>query len=141
MRVKQQNEAWLEFIQEKYHELINSIPVPFRSVVPSMIPEVGGVYLITTRRSRYEVPYYVGRSQNLRRRIYKNHLMGSIANARLKRYLVGSGECRDVRDAKEFIRSNCSVRWIEENDSRRRGAIEGYAVGLLFPIYGIYQEH
>ena len=67
--------------------------------------------------------------------------MGPIANARLKRYLIGSGECRNVKDAKEFIRSNCNIRWIEEKDSRRRGAIEGYAVGLLFPVYGIYQEH
>lgn len=67
--------------------------------------------------------------------------MGSVANARLKRYLIGSGECRGVADAKEFIKNYCYVRWIEENDSRRRGAIEGYAVGLLFPKYGIYQEH
>ncbi|MFC1927363.1 hypothetical protein ACFLW7_02145 [Chloroflexota bacterium] len=141
MRVKEQNEAWLEFIQERYGALINCTPISFGRIVPSMIPEVGGVYLITTRRSRYEVAYYIGRSKNLRRRIYTNHLMGPIANARLKRYLVGSGECRDVKDAKEFIRNNCSVRWIEENDSRRRGAIEGYCVGLLFPIYGIYQEH
>jgi len=141
MRVKQQNEAWLEFIQGRYDALINCAPISFKSIVPSMIPQVGGVYLITARKSNYEVPYYIGRSMNLRRRIYTNHLMGPIANARLKRYLIGSGECRNVMDAKEFIRSNCSVRWIEEDNSRRRGAIEGYAVGLLFPVYGIYQEH
>jgi len=141
VRVKQQSEAWLKFVQEKYDELVNCAPIPFKSIVPSMIPQVGGVYLITARKSNYEVPYYIGRSMNLRRRIYTNHLMGPIANARLKRYLIGSGECRNVKDAKEFIRSNCNIRWIEEKDSRRRGAIEGYAVGLLFPVYGIYQEH
>ena len=141
MRVKQQSEVWLRFIQDKYDALIKCPSISFKSIVPSMIPQVGGVYLITARKSNYEVPYYIGRSMNLRRRIYTNHLMGPIANARLKRYLVGSGECRDVIDAKEFIRNNCNVRWIEENDSRRRGAIEGYAIGFLFPVYGIYQEH
>ena len=141
MRIKQQNEAWLGFIRDKYNELINCAPISFKDIVPSMIPQVGGVYLITARKSHYEVPYYIGRSMNLRRRIYTNHLMGPVANARLKHYLIGSGECRDVVDAKEFIRNNCSVRWLEEKDSRRRGAIEGYAVGLLFPVYGIYQEH
>ena len=74
-------------------------------------------------------------------RIYKNHLMGPLANARLKRYLIGSGECTDIRDAKEFIRGRCYARWIEESNIRNRGAIEGYTTGLLFPKYGIYEEH
>lgn len=141
MKIKQQNEAWLSFLSEKYEALINSKAISFRELVPSMIPQIEGIYLITARKSRYEVPYYIGRSINLRRRIYTNHLMGSVANARLKRYLIASGECKDVVDAKNFIRNNCNVRWIEESNVRQRGAIEGYAMGLLFPEYGIYQEH
>jgi hypothetical protein len=46
-----------------------------------------------------------------------------------------------MQDAKEFIRQNCLARWIEESDIRTRGAIEEYATGLLFPKYGIYEEH
>ena len=141
MKIKQQNEAWLSFLNEKYESLLDCEPISFKKLVPSMIPQIEGIYLITVRKSRYEVTYYIGRSINLRRRIYTNHLMGPVANARLKRYLIDSGECEDVADAKQFIRNNCSVRWIEESDTRRRGAIEGYAVGLLFPKYGIYQEH
>lgn len=141
MRIKQQSDAWLSFINKKFQELINCNPISFQELKPSKIPEIEGVYLITARKSRYEVPYYIGRSINLRRRIYQNHLMGSLANARLKRYLIGSGECRDIREAKTFIRKNCSIRWIAETDMRRRGAIEGYATGLLFPEYGIYHEH
>ena len=141
MAIKKPTNSWLHFITRRYEELLNSQPIPFQELVPSRIPQVAGVYLITARKSRQEVPYYIGRTINLRRRLYTNHLMGSVANARLKRYLIGSGECRGVADAKEFIKNYCYVRWIEENDSRRRGAIEGYAVGLLFPKYGIYQEH
>lgn len=141
MAIKKPTNSWLHFITRRYEELLSSQPVPFQGLIPSKIPQVAGVYLITARKSRQEVPYYIGRTINLRRRLYTNHLMGSVVNARLKRYLIGSGECRSVADAKEFIKNYCYVRWIGENDSRRRGAIEGYAVGLLFPKYGIYQEH
>jgi hypothetical protein len=32
MRVKQQNEAWLEFIQERYDTITNSTPISFRRI-------------------------------------------------------------------------------------------------------------
>ncbi len=141
MQIKKQDKTWISFLEERYEEIVNFKPVSFHTLIPSMIPQAKGVYLITACKSQYELPYYVGRTVNLRRRIYTNHLMGPIANARLKRYLLGSGECKNITDAKEFIRKNCNVRWIEENDTRIRGAIEGYITGLLFPAYGIYQEH
>lgn len=141
MAIKKPTNSWLHFITRRYDELLNSQPIPFKGLVPSRVPQAASVYLITAKKSKQEVPYYIGRTINLRRRIYTNHLMGSIANARLKRYLISSRECRDVADAKKFIKNFCYVRWIEETDSRRRGAIEGYAIGLLFPKYGIYQEH
>ena len=67
--------------------------------------------------------------------------MGSLANARLKKYLISSGECKDISEAKDFIKKFCSVRWIEVEDIRERGALEGYFTGLLFPKHGIYEEH
>ena len=141
MTVKRQTESYLRFLRSSYRRLINASPFRFSEIVPSNIPDTGGVYLITAKIGRHEQPYYVGRSQRLKRRIYTNHLMGPVANARLKRYLIASGECADVQSAKDFIKAHCSVRWIEEDDVRKRGAIEGYATGLLFPKYGIYIEH
>jgi hypothetical protein len=67
--------------------------------------------------------------------------MGPLSNARLKKYLIDSGECIDISTAKDFIRSACIARWIEEADMRRRGAIEGYVTGRLIPKYGISEEH
>jgi hypothetical protein len=116
-------------------------PLAFADLVPSKLPVAGGVYLITARLDGLEEPYYVGRSKNLQRRIYTNHLMGPLANARLKKYLINTGECTDLLTAKQFIRDCCFVRWLEESDIRKRGAIEGYVTGLLFPKYGIYEEH
>lgn len=141
MAIKQPTNSWLQFITRRYEELLNCQPISFRDLVPSRMPQVGGVYLITARNGRYEHTYYIGRTKNLRQRLYNNHLMGPLTNARLKKYLIGSGECTDIKEAKEFIRSRCYARWIEESDIRNRGAIEGYATGLLFPKYGIYEEH
>jgi excinuclease UvrABC nuclease subunit len=78
-------------------------PLAFADLVPSKLPVAGGVYLITARLDGLEEPYYVGRSKNLQRRIYTNHLMGPLANARLKKYLINTGECTDLLTAKQFI--------------------------------------
>jgi hypothetical protein len=132
---------WLDFLKKSYQRLVSTEPLHFAEITPSHIPEAPGVYLITAMNNKKEIPYYAGRTKNLRQRIYNNHLMGPLSNARLKNYLIEAGECADISSAKNFIRSFCIARWIEEHDIRKRGAIEGYVTGLLFPKYGIYEEH
>jgi hypothetical protein len=141
MAVKKKSKSWLLYLQTNFESLLKNEAIPFNELTPSMVPDAGGVYLITAKINGREEPYYVGRSKRLRRRIYTNHLMGPITNARLKRYLISSGECKDVEEAKDFIKQYCSVRWIEEENTRKRGAIEGYITGLLYPKHGIYEEH
>jgi hypothetical protein len=121
--------------------LINSKPTAFKELTPSKIPKASGVYVITAKQGPKEEVYYIGRSKNLRQRLYNNHLMGPLSNARLKKYLIKAGERRNPKDAKDFIKRCCFARWIEESDIKKRGAIEGYATGLLCPRYGIYEEH
>lgn len=133
--------AWRKFVDGAFHHLVAANPLAFSEMTPSRLPQAGGVYLITARIDGRELPYYVGRSKNLRRRLYTNHLMGPLTNARLKKYLINTGECPDVAEAKQFLRQMCLARWIEEADIRKRGAIEGYVTGLLFPKHGIYEEH
>lgn len=141
---KKPNQGWLDFLSDRYEELVSCKRIPFILLKPRMMPEVPGVYLITARNSRYEYIYYIGRTKNLRQRVYQNHLMGGLSTARLKKYLIKDIELTGVKDkydAKEYIKANCYVRWIEENDMRNRAAIEGYTTGLLFPKYGMYEEH
>jgi len=141
---KKPNQGWLNFLSYRYEELVSCKRIPYILLKPSMIPETPGVYLITARKSGYEAIYYIGRTKNLRQRIYENHLMGGLSNARLKKYLIEDIELprvKDKYDAKEFIRANCYIRWIEEDQMRNRAAVEGYTTGLLFPKYGMYEEH
>ena len=58
--------------------------------------------------------------------------MGNKSTARLKNYLVQSGECTDMSEAKKLL-ENCYIQFILENDYRKRGTLEGYFTGALFP--------
>jgi len=133
--------AQLQFLEERFNALVNAVPLSFSLLTPSQLPEEPGVYVITALIAEEDHPYYVGRTKNLRQRLYTNHLMGALSNARLKKHLITSGECADISAAKQFIRANCAVRWVQQVGHRERGAIEGYVTGLLFPKHGIYEEH
>jgi GIY-YIG catalytic domain len=126
------------FLKAKLEELLNSNDLFFADMKPSSLPQKAGVYCIFHIDNR---PFYVGRSKNLQQRLYNNHLMGPLSNARLKKYLIDNNVVRDKEEAKVYIRNNCKVKWIFEDDYRKRGAIEGYFTGVLFPNYGIDEEH
>ena len=139
--IRKQNKDWFNYLSKALQELTNTIPVPFKKLTPSKIPEKPGIYLISVIIGPKEIPYYVGRTKNLRQRLYRNHLMGPLTNARLKKYLINFKECKNPKLAKNFIREKCLVRWFFERDIRKRGAVEGYVVGMVYPKYGIYEEH
>ena len=140
--MQKQEINWLHYLASSLKQLTEGESLLFSDMTPSKIPKKSGVYLISVNSNEgTEVPYYIGRSKNLRQRLYNNHLMGPLTNARLKKYLINSKECRDIKAAKQFIRERCMVRWLFESDTRKRGAIEGYVTGVMFPKYGIYEEH
>jgi predicted GIY-YIG superfamily endonuclease len=128
---------WLVFLEDSLRAILRSPTLAFTNMKPSDIPEITGVYLITVG----DEPYYVGRTTNLRSRIYTQHLMGNADTSTFKKGLVDSGECLNLQATKEFLRQNAVLRWIEEKDMRTRGALEGYFTGVLFPKYGIAEEH
>lgn len=79
-------EHWKNELRSKLYELLTADKVEFKTLTPSKIIKAGGVYIITdSRNPENEIPYYIGRTKNLRQRIYTNHLMGSLTNARLKK--------------------------------------------------------
>lgn len=114
----------------------------FKNLHPSDLPDgVAGVYIIYDKSS--DEVLYIGRTKNIRRRIYTNHLMGPLANARLKKYLIEDenlSEICDLGTAKEYIRQNCAFQYITESDYRIRGQIEGL-LGYVFDVRYIHEEH
>ncbi len=149
--------AWEKFMRVSHRLLLKAENHRFNGLKAKLIPEGSGVYLITLVEKKIEIPLYVGRTKNLRRRIYTNHLMGSVANARLKNYLIKDKTIEFINfphEAKAYIKEFCQVRWITEERFKQfmpvkpirhayqvRGLLESYVVSKLFPRYGIYEEH
>lgn len=123
-------------------QLLTASPFYFRNLTPSDIPEdISGVYAIFENNTNETL--YVGRTKNLRRRLYTNHLHGPKTNARLKKYLVedeSQKNIKDMADAKQYLKDNCYVKYIVEDDTVRRGKIEGLLSYLLDVRY-IHEEH
>ena len=99
---------------------------PFADIKPSLIPENPGVYIIKLQDS--DETLYVGRTKNLRQRIYNNHLHGPVSNARLKKYLIedpSEPSVTDLEKAKQYLRDHCYVQFRVINDLMERGRAEG----------------
>lgn len=139
--IKRQSTDWEEFLRMSLERLLSRSPLRFSQMTPSILPRAAGIYLITKMGGDVEIPYYIGRTKNIGERLYRHHLMGSLASAPLKKYLIDNQVCSTIEEAKDFMLSNCAARWIEEADYRKRGALESYCTSILFPKYGIEEEH
>ena len=108
---------------------------------PSALPERAGAYIIFDKKTK-EV-YYVGKTTNLRQRLYNNHFMGPTTNARLKKYLIDDPAFPGISDpagAKDFIKKNCSFVFLLESDVRERGHLEGL-LSFLTDCRYVDKEH
>ncbi len=127
--------------QELVEQLLNSQQFSFSGLTPSTLRTTPGVYVIFDRTNGTAL--YVGRTKNIRRRLYTNHLMGPKTNARLKKYLVEDENRSDIPDmnaAKKYLISNCYFQYITVNETVLRGQIEGLLSYLLDVTY-IHEEH
>ncbi|RQN12497.1 hypothetical protein EHW71_02455 [Clostridium butyricum] len=127
-------------IMDRYKE---SPVIYFKNLTPSMLEEdLKVVYAISNKNT--DSVLYVGRTKKLRRRLYTNHLQGNKSTARLKKYLVEDNDnfpnITDYNEAKLWIKENCYFKYIQVNDSRERGHIEGLLGYMLDSLY-IEEEH
>lgn len=131
----------LQSAKRIYNTLINSKVYSFSNVKPSELPKKAGVYIIWLKDT--EEVLYVGRTTNLKQRLYNNHLQGNQSTARLKKYLVEDKNYPNINnysDAKDFLKKQCSFQYILENNNSARGRIEGL-IGYLTDVRYIESEH
>jgi predicted GIY-YIG superfamily endonuclease len=127
---------WLNFLEGSLKTILGSPELAYKNMEWKDIPETAGVCLITVG----DEPYYVGSTKKLQNRI-KQLLTGNAKASSFKKGLVDSGECVNIEMAEQFLRQNAVVRRIEEKDMRTRVALKAYFTGVLFPKYGITEEH
>ncbi|MGA3262792.1 MAG: hypothetical protein ABSC47_01965 [Terracidiphilus sp.] len=115
--------------------LLDQTPTPYSSAKPSSFPETKGVYVITSAQGEVLRAGKTGKGNaTFRERLYRNHLMGN-QEGNLRAQLVGSGECSDMEQAKSWIRENCSVRYLEIDDSSTRANLEHFMLAVLQPKF------
>ena len=76
-------------------KLLSSPHYDFADLTPSKLENgLAVIYAIFDKTDGSTL--YVGRTKNLRRRLYTNHLMGPVTNARLKKYLTEDENRPDI---------------------------------------------
>lgn len=132
----------LQTAKQLADELLSAPCYDFAGLTPSKLENgLAVIYAIFDRTDNSTL--YVGRTKNLRQRLYSNHLMGQVNNARLKKYLTEDESKPDIptmEAAKQYLIDHCCFRYIPEPDVRIRGQIEGLLSYLLDVRY-IHEEH
>lgn len=133
----------MELASKLVEDIISSEKYYFENLVPSKLKEdLAVVYSIVDKNTLETL--YVGRTKKLRRRLYTNHLQGNKSTARLKKYIVEDEinypNINTYDDAKQWIKNNCYFQYINIEDSRERGHVEGL-LGFLLDSRYIEDEH
>ena len=132
----------IKIAQNLAEQFINGKKYMFSELVPSDLKDkLAVVYAIFDKEDG--LCLYVGRTKNLRQRLYNNHLMGPKSNARLKKYLTEDETRPDIptmKEAKQFLKDRCYFQYLPVSDIHERGQIEGLLSYLLNVQY-IHEEH
>ena len=132
----------LSKIQEILDAFLSGKKYYFNYLTPSQLEDkLPVVYAIFDKETGETL--YVGRTKNLRRRLYTNHLMGPKTNAHLKKYLIEDPMQTSIHtmdDAKNFLKARCYFQYVSEADNQARGQLEGLLSYLLNVRY-IHEEH
>jgi hypothetical protein len=106
------------------------------------LPVEQGLYLIAQRQGPSGLYLHAGKTRNaklgLRSRVWIQHYNGGGkgAGSDLLQKVIDKGQAVGRVDAKAWIRANCLVQWVVEEDEALRGWAEHYLLSVLRPIWG-----
>ena len=116
--------------------LISSPQYRFDGRIHSLLPERPGIYRILASSSHETLRAGTTKSsKSLRQRVYQNHLMG-IQSGNIRSQLVKGGMCKDLDEAKDFLKNSCTVQWIVIEDDQERNWAEHFILAILQPTFG-----
>lgn len=115
--------------------LLSSPLHKFDNTLRSALPELPGIYCIKNQSGMILRAGSTPTSKSLKQRVYQNHFMGN-QNGNIRSQLVKDGTCKDLDDAKTYLKVNCSVQWKEilNNDDDRKWA-EHFMLSILQPEF------
>ena len=122
--------------QERLYEFLTS-PLVFigDENLRNALPAQGGVYRIIETGADWLRSLYIGKSNNLQNRVYRNHLMGNRKVSTFKHKLIESKQYADAKAVKHYLKEKCSVHFITIDDEVERTGFEHFAIAILQPKY------
>ena len=114
--------------------LLASEELRFSGLMNRDLPNQGGIYRIYNFLEENKYSLYVGKGEQIRRRLYSNHFNGPIKNSTLRRKLLRSGFA-DEAGITEYLQSSCKAQYIVIEDERFRCFAEHYAIAVFQPKY------
>lgn len=123
----------MDVYEEKKKILLESEIIKFSDAsLHARLGLTGGVYRIFTNNNP-DKTLYVGKSKNIKRRLYSNLLMGQIRSHTLKRKFIREGKCSDQASSKLYLKNNCSLQYVDEDIDIERSFLEHYLIAVLRP--------
>jgi excinuclease UvrABC nuclease subunit len=93
------------------------------------------VYCVSERTGNAVEVIYIGKSKDLRNRIYKNHLIGSRRFSTLKRKIIQSEGFSNDADVENYLRERCAVQFVIIEDELERNFFEHFAIAIFRPKF------
>jgi excinuclease UvrABC nuclease subunit len=116
-------------------DLIYGKKLRFQPSMGSDLPRKGGVYRIFNIEEADEVSMFVGRSEDLRRRIHNNHHIGTKNVSILRTKLLRQKAFRSELQVSKYFHKSCNVQYILIPDHHERSMFEHFAIAVLHPTF------
>lgn len=133
------DQLWKSKLDKISLEIMALEPLQIKALVRYDFPKSGGVYLFTTQNDDC---VYVGKTGDLRDRVYDVHLNGK-GESSLRKALLGQKKTRKmpavttVDEIDYYIEGNFLIRFMVIEDILLRGCVEDYLNAILKPIYSV----
>ncbi len=116
-------------------DLTYSEKLRFSSTLGDELPREAGVYRIFKFDEDDEISIFVGRSDDLRRRIHRNHHIGTKSVSIFRTKLLRQKNIQNELQVTKYLHKSCGVQFILIPDLRETIMFEHFAIAVLQPIY------
>jgi hypothetical protein len=120
-------------------DLIEMPPARFDEQLGTTLPRAQGLYAISMIGAPGGEYLHVGKTASgvngLWGRVWEQHYQTGGSPGDLIEKVMAKGYGGNRGEAQEYIRQNCQVQWVEEEDEALRGWAEHYLLAVLVPIW------
>jgi predicted GIY-YIG superfamily endonuclease len=124
------NESMIkEKIDEYMEKTMQILESPkFNFLSSEVVHGDSGIYVIYDKRDGSII--YVGKTNNLKRRLFQNHKSGNIKGSQFRRALKEYYSFKDEKDISQFIKNNCVFQFYESDVIT---LLEHFLIAILLP--------